>query len=79
MSDTHSSSGPFISPTQAITPAPSTEEAVVIVAAMEALWPRAVISAGIHPIDFVALQRQMVGASAHSTPRATVNRCLTRA
>ncbi len=45
MSDTHSSSGPFISPIQAITPAPSTEEAVVIVAAMEALWPRAVISA----------------------------------
>ncbi|MFM8856662.1 MAG: hypothetical protein ACKOI2_05560 [Actinomycetota bacterium] len=39
MSDTHSSTGPSISP------APSTEEAVVIVAAMEALWPRAVIQA----------------------------------
>ncbi|MFM7755377.1 MAG: hypothetical protein ACKO84_01315 [Actinomycetota bacterium] len=32
------------STTPVVSPAPTTEEAVAIVAAMEALWPRAVVS-----------------------------------
>jgi hypothetical protein len=37
--------------TTSITPAPTDEEAVAIVAAVEALWPRPVVIAALEPVE----------------------------